>query len=160
MCSTNCNDDDFKSYGTKVLEEFKKRATEAGYQMPQSYEGIRLTFKGEDVQGWILLRMSLHDPVMPMNIEGARKGDLAKLKEIAKELTDGFDKLFRRYDFVDEETEKSVVVILQKLFYGKKQISDQEVVVVEKFVLSFVKKFMELQSPAKRFLYKYLYFLV
>jgi phosphomannomutase len=89
------NDDDFKSYGTKVLEEFKKRATEAGYQMPQSYEGIRLTFKGEDVQGWILLRMSLHDPVMPMNIEGARKGDLAKLKEIAKKLTDGFDKLDR-----------------------------------------------------------------
>jgi phosphomannomutase len=63
--------------------------------MPQSYEGIRLTFKGEDVQGWILLRMSLHDPVMPMNIEGARKGDLAKLKEIAKKLTDGFDKLDR-----------------------------------------------------------------
>ena len=89
------NDDDFKSYGTKVLEEFKKRATEAGYQMPQSYEGIRLSFKGEDVQGWILLRMSLHDPVMPMNIEGARKGDLAKLKEIAKKLTDGFDKLDR-----------------------------------------------------------------
>jgi phosphomannomutase len=89
------NDDDFKSYGTKVLEEFKKRATDAGYQMPQSYEGIRLSFKGEDVQGWILLRMSLHDPVMPMNIEGARKGDLAKLKEIAKKLTDGFDKLDR-----------------------------------------------------------------
>jgi hypothetical protein len=39
--------------------------------------------------------MSLHDPVMPMNIEGARKGDLAKLKEIAKKLTDGFDKLDR-----------------------------------------------------------------
>ena len=85
----------------------------------------------------------------------------AGVKDLQKEnLTDGFDKLFRRYDFVDEETEKSVVVILQKLFYGKKQISDQEVVVVEKFVLSFVKKFMELQSPAKRFLYKYLYFLV
>ena len=85
----------------------------------------------------------------------------AGVKDLQKEnLTDGFDKLFKRYDFVDEETEKSVVVILQKLFYGKKQISDQEVVVVEKFVLSFVKKFMELQSPAKRFLYKYLYFLV
>lgn len=85
----------------------------------------------------------------------------AGVKDLQKEnLTDGFDKLFRRYDFVDEETEKSVVVILQKLFYGKKQITDQEVVVVEKFVLSFVGKFMELQMPVKRFLYKYLYFLV
>lgn len=87
--------DDFKEYGKGVLDEFKKRAQAAGYEMPQSYEGIRLSFKGEDVQGWILLRMSLHDPVMPMNIEGGRKGDLAKLVEIARKLTDGFDRLDR-----------------------------------------------------------------
>ncbi len=85
--------DDFKDYGNGVLAEFKKRAEAAGYTMPQSYEGVRLSFKGEDVQGWILLRMSLHDPVMPLNIEGGRKGDLAKLVEIAKKLTDGFDRL-------------------------------------------------------------------
>lgn len=87
--------EDFKEYGKSVLEEFKKRAQAAGYEMPQSYEGVRLSFKGEDVQGWILLRLSLHDPVMPMNIEGGRKGDLAKLVEIAKKLTDGFDRLDR-----------------------------------------------------------------
>ena len=87
--------EDFKAYGQTVLEEFKKRAQAAGYTMPQSYEGVRLSFKGEDVQGWILLRMSLHDPVMPLNIEGGRKGDLAKLVEIAKKLTDGFDRLDR-----------------------------------------------------------------
>ena len=91
------NTEDFKAYGKNVLEEFKKRASAAGYEMPESYEGIRLSFKGEDVQGWILLRMSLHDPVMPMNIEGGRKGDLAKLIEIAKKLTDGFDKLDRKF---------------------------------------------------------------
>ncbi|MCQ2576829.1 MAG: phosphomannomutase/phosphoglucomutase, partial [Treponema sp.] len=89
----NC--EDFKEYGQGVLAEFKKRAEAKGYEMPHSYEGIRLSFKSEAVQGWILLRMSLHDPVMPMNIEGMRKGDLAKLVEIAKELTDGFDKLDR-----------------------------------------------------------------
>ena len=89
----NC--DEFKDYGNKVLEEFKKRAEQKGYTMPHSYEGIRLSFNSDDVQGWILLRLSLHDPVMPMNIEGARKGDLAKLVKIARELTDGFDKLDR-----------------------------------------------------------------
>ena len=87
--------DDFKDYGKKVLEEFKARAKAAGYTMPQSYEGVRLSFKGEEVQGWILLRLSLHDPVMPLNIEGSRKGDLAKLVEIARKLTDGFDRLDR-----------------------------------------------------------------
>lgn len=87
--------DDFKEYGNKVLEEFKARAKAAGYTMPKSYEGVRLSFKSEDVQGWILLRLSLHDPVMPLNIEGGRKGDLAKLVEIARKLTDGFDRLDR-----------------------------------------------------------------
>ena len=87
--------DDFKEYGKGVLEEFKKRAAAAGYEMPQSYEGVRLSFKGDDVQGWMLLRLSLHDPVMPLNIEGGRKGDLPKLVEIAKKLTDGFDRLDR-----------------------------------------------------------------
>ncbi|MBR4180416.1 MAG: phosphomannomutase/phosphoglucomutase, partial [Treponema sp.] len=87
--------EDFKEYGKGVLEEFKKRAAAAGYEMPQSYEGVRLSFKGNDVQGWMLLRLSLHDPVMPLNIEGGRKGDLAKLIEIAKKLTDGFERLDR-----------------------------------------------------------------
>ena len=87
--------DDFKEYGKGVLEEFKKRAAAAGYEMPQSYEGVRLSFKGDDVQGWMLLRLSLHDPVMPLNIEGGSKGDLAKLVEIARKLTDGCDRLNR-----------------------------------------------------------------
>lgn len=89
------NDEDFKTYGKRVLTEFKRRAVEAEYEMPESFEGVRLSFKGDDVQGWMLLRLSLHDPVMPLNIEGARKGDLAKLIEIARKLTDGFDKLDR-----------------------------------------------------------------
>ena len=92
--------EDFKEYGKSVLEEFKKRAVAAGYEMPQSYEGVRLSFKpgkssAGDVEGWMLLRLSLHDPVMALNIEGGRKGDLAKLVKIAKELTDGFEKLDR-----------------------------------------------------------------
>jgi len=87
--------ENFKEYGQKVLEEFKKRAEAKGYKLPQSFEGVRLSFDGQDVAGWMLLRLSLHDPVMPLNIEGARKGDLAKLVEIAKELTDGFDLLDR-----------------------------------------------------------------
>lgn len=85
--------DDFKSYGKMVLDEVKKRAVEKNYILPESYEGVRLSFKGGNVRGWILLRMSLHDPVMPMNIEGERKGDVKKLVEIARELVVGFGEL-------------------------------------------------------------------
>lgn len=86
-------DENFKDYGKSVLAEFKSRAEKAGYKMQESYEGVRISFKEGDAQGWMLLRLSLHDPVMPLNIEGARKGDVAKIKAIAKELLAGFDKL-------------------------------------------------------------------
>ena len=86
-------DENFKDYGKSVLKEFKARAEKAGYKMPESYEGVRISFKEGDAQGWMLIRLSLHDPVMPLNIEGARKGDVAKIKAIAKELLAGFDKL-------------------------------------------------------------------
>jgi len=54
---------------------------------------VRITFNTDDVQGWLLLRMSLHDPQMPLNIEGNREGDCDKLYKIVLDLLDGFDKL-------------------------------------------------------------------
>ena len=85
--------EDFKEYGTSILQAFKERAEKAGFELPQSYEGVRISFKSAEAQGWMLLRLSLHDPVMPLNIESARKGDLAKLKAIARTLLEGFDRL-------------------------------------------------------------------
>lgn len=86
--------EDFKSYGNEALNTFEKRANERGYHIaPNSYEGIRITFDTDEVKGWLLLRMSLHDPQMPLNIEGARSGDCDKLFNIVLELLDGFDRL-------------------------------------------------------------------
>lgn len=85
----NC--EDFGSYGDKVLEEFKARAEKAGMLMPKSYEGVRISFQDEDKKGWLLLRKSLHDPVMPLNVEGERTGDAKKILETAQKLLEGFD---------------------------------------------------------------------
>lgn len=86
--------DDFKSYGKEALDTFEKRAKERGYDIaPNSYEGIRITFDTDEVKGWLLLRMSLHDPQMPLNIEGVREGDCDRLFDIVLELLDGFDRL-------------------------------------------------------------------
>lgn len=87
------NTEDFKAYGENVLKEFKSRAEKAGYTMPASYEGIRLSFDDADKKGWLLLRLSLHDPVMPLNIEGCAPGSLEKIKSVAKELLTGFSAL-------------------------------------------------------------------
>ncbi|MCH4006595.1 MAG: phosphomannomutase/phosphoglucomutase [Eubacterium sp.] len=47
-----------------------------------NYEGVRVQFGG-NVQGWFLLRKSLHDPIMPLNIEAEEKGGC---RQIAAEL--------------------------------------------------------------------------
>lgn len=84
----------FKEYGQEVLKVFEQRAKEKGYYVvPNSYEGIRLSFQTGDVGGWVLLRLSLHDPQMPLNIEGDKDGDCDKLYQIVLDLLEGFDRL-------------------------------------------------------------------
>ena len=86
--------EDFASYGQNVLAQFEERAKAAGYAVaPNSYEGVRISFDSEDVKGWMLLRLSLHDPLMPLNMEGVRPGDCDKMIAIVRELLNGFDKL-------------------------------------------------------------------
>ena len=86
--------EDFTAYGKNALKTFEERANEKGYNVaPNSYEGVRITFDNDDVQGWLLLRMSLHDPQMPLNVEGVREGDCDKLYNIVLELLEGFDRL-------------------------------------------------------------------
>lgn len=84
--------EDFKTYGASVLQEFKKRAEASSYEFPQSYEGIRIRFS-DVCTGWMLLRASLHDPVMVLNLEGRTQKDLEIITGIAISLLDGFDKL-------------------------------------------------------------------
>ncbi|WP_301962980.1 phosphomannomutase/phosphoglucomutase, partial [uncultured Megasphaera sp.] len=63
--------DDVKAYGETVLQAFEERAVAAGVVVAKpSYEGVRLVFP----EGWALLRMSLHDPNMPLNVESKEEG--------------------------------------------------------------------------------------
>ena len=86
--------EDFKEYGQNVIRTFEERAKAKGYKVASnSYEGVRITFDTEEVKGWLLLRMSLHDPQMPLNVEGVREDDCERLYQIVIELLGGFDRL-------------------------------------------------------------------
>jgi phosphomannomutase len=63
--------DDFKSYGEEVLTNLREYAAKMPDWMvePINYEGIRVSFGKNNGDGWFLLRMSLHDPLLPLNIE-------------------------------------------------------------------------------------------
>lgn len=68
-------DVDFKEYGKKVLADLEEYAVKNGWTVaPSNYEGIRISFGKGEGEGWFLLRMSLHDPIMPLNIESDVEG--------------------------------------------------------------------------------------
>ena len=54
----------------------------------RSFEGVRLSFDETHGNGWCLLRKSLHDPLMPLNVESNDKGGckeiLSRLMPILK----------------------------------------------------------------------------
>jgi phosphomannomutase len=72
--------EDFKSYGMNVLESFEEWAdhTEGLEIVKPNYEGVRVNYDLDGYKGWFLLRMSLHDPVMPLNIESETPGGVDK----------------------------------------------------------------------------------
>ena len=82
--------DDVRAYGQEVLAAFEERAKAKGLTIASpSYEGVRIVFDG----GWALLRMSLHDPNMPLNIEADAAGGADAIERAVKELISGFDEL-------------------------------------------------------------------
>ena len=78
----------FKEYGMQVLaglECFAK--SQNNWQIADdNREGLRVSC--DNGSGWFLLRLSVHDPIMPLNIESDKNGGVA---EIETELTSFFE---------------------------------------------------------------------
>jgi phosphomannomutase len=72
---------DFKAYGNTVIEQLKEFVTAVpGWTIvPNNYEGIRIACDATSGNGWFLLRLSLHDPVIPLNIESDKQGGVAEI---------------------------------------------------------------------------------
>lgn len=69
---------DFKACGNRILknlEEYAKQQ-EGWILADDSREGVRVSFSKEDGDGWFMLRLSVHDPIMPMNVESDSAGGI------------------------------------------------------------------------------------
>lgn len=78
---------DFKACGNRILknlEEYAKQQ-EGWILANDSREGVRISFSKEDGDGWFMLRLSVHDPIMPMNVESDSAGGVDILVEKAME---------------------------------------------------------------------------
>ena len=72
---------DFKKCGEKVIKELFEYAKKdkSFIVADDNNEGIRVSFNKTNGNGWFLLRLSVHDPIMPLNIESDSKGGVEKI---------------------------------------------------------------------------------
>lgn len=87
--------EDFKSYGQNVIDELTAYASsKAGWSLADSnYEGVRVNLDEDHGNGWFLLRLSLHDPLLPLNIESNTTGGAKKIAGELAEFIAAYDKL-------------------------------------------------------------------
>lgn len=78
----NIRKEDFAGFGNFVLERLKEKVSSiADWEIVEpNFEGIRVRCNADDEKGWFLLRLSLHDPVMPLNIESDLQGGVDKIE--------------------------------------------------------------------------------
>ncbi|MBQ0017832.1 MAG: phosphomannomutase/phosphoglucomutase [Clostridiales bacterium] len=78
--------EDFAGLGTEILEGMSEWVAKTdGLELEEpNYEGVRVNYEIEGAKGWFLLRKSLHDPVMPLNIESDTEGGVEKTYKLIK----------------------------------------------------------------------------
>ena len=87
---------DFKTLGKQVIADFTAYGKNLYYARPanDNYEGFRLRYDDKHGNGWALIRLSLHDPVLPINVESNSEGGSIK---IVKDLY----YFLKKYTFLD-----------------------------------------------------------
>ncbi len=91
--------EDFAERGERILSDLaawakeKPQAGDGIWLAEPNYEGVRLNFRMAEATGWCLLRKSLHDPIMPLNIE-VSEGSCEKILSIIKDF-------LRKYEEVE-----------------------------------------------------------
>ena len=88
-------DEEPQSYMEKVLSQVEKHFSALdGFTVVQpNYEGVRVNADEAHGDGWFLIRKSLHEPLMPCNLESNSAGGVKKLAAALLESVRDFDKL-------------------------------------------------------------------
>lgn len=92
----NVHSEDFRREGQRIIDEIKYFAEKDSRWTvaPNNYEGVRINFKKGEGGGWALIRMSVHDPVMPINFASNEKGGDRKMAKSLYYILDKYPFLF------------------------------------------------------------------
>ncbi len=87
--------EDFREYGEKVISDLEEYVKDFDFITPadDNREGFRISFDKNHGDGWLLLRLSVHDPVLPLNIESNTPGGVDTIKEFFGAFIAKYDKL-------------------------------------------------------------------
>ena len=98
--------DDFKPCGERVISDLEEYCKSFPFITPadDNREGFRVSFDKDHGNGWLLLRMSVHDPILPLNIESNEEGGVKKIAQFF-------------YDFIKEKENLDISAI--KKFFDK-----------------------------------------
>ena len=97
------NRNDFRAYGENIIAQMGEYYGKLdGWRVADdNREGMRVYADKEHGDGWIMIRVSVHDPVMPFNAESNSDGIAAMLK--------GFYEFIRKYDGIDISPLKEIL---------------------------------------------------
>lgn len=87
--------EDFKAYGEDVIAKLEKHYNgRNGWTIADdNREGMRISADKENGDGWLLLRLSVHDPIMPLNIESNTVGGVMQIAKDFYEFIKDFNLL-------------------------------------------------------------------
>lgn len=87
----------FAAAGDNIIEDLRALTSsgelaECTLEEP-NYEGVRINFNSPSIKGWMLLRKSLHEPIMPLNFESDVEGGCLKIAKLLIPLLSKYEDL-------------------------------------------------------------------
>ncbi|MBP7459718.1 MAG: phosphomannomutase/phosphoglucomutase [Candidatus Delongbacteria bacterium] len=81
--------DDFQAAGRQCIEHLVRYASHRGLTMDTT-EGVRISFRSGDFGSWILVRLSLHEPLLVVNAESDQARGLTPMLDLLRHELAGF----------------------------------------------------------------------
>lgn len=97
-------EDQYQKYGKQVIEDLKVFVDKTpGFAIePDNTEGVRVNVSDSFGSGWFLLRMSLHEPLLVLQVENDEEGSNTKVfKKLAE--------FFETYNALDLDKLKKIL---------------------------------------------------
>ncbi len=91
-------EEDFRAYGEKVIKDFERYCEQFPLIIPadDNREGFRVNFNKWCGDGWLLVRLSVHDPVIPVNMESDSEDGIESIEMFWNGFIKNYDKLRKK----------------------------------------------------------------